>query len=126
MNNNAMAANTVHYQYTTEISQMMFVFGEVQEPLEETCFLVEDIARNQVPCVSLFDSYAAIPFLCRLHPHSFINLLSSHANLRLSLANSSISRRFLGPKLSLAGCTDCPAQGLEIYNFRGFAFPDTA
>lgn len=88
MNNNAMAANTVHYQYTTEISQMMFVFGEVQEPLEETCFLVEDIARNQVPCVSLFDSYAAIPFLCRLHPHSFINLLSSHANLRLSLANS--------------------------------------
>ncbi|KAG8679789.1 Transcription initiation protein spt3 [Ceratobasidium sp. 394] len=36
------------YRYTTEISQMMFVFGEVQDPLTETVNLVEDIVRGQV------------------------------------------------------------------------------
>ncbi|KAG9074633.1 Transcription initiation protein spt3, partial [Ceratobasidium sp. 370] len=36
------------YRYTTEISQMMFVFGEVQDLLTETVNLVEDIVRGQV------------------------------------------------------------------------------
>lgn len=36
------------YKYVTEISQMMFVFGEVQEPLTETVNLVEDIVRSQI------------------------------------------------------------------------------
>ncbi|KAI0797133.1 TFIID-18kDa-domain-containing protein [Abortiporus biennis] len=36
------------YKYFTEISQMMFVFGEVQEPLPETVNLVEDIVRSQI------------------------------------------------------------------------------
>ena len=36
------------YKYATEISQMMFVFGEVQEPLTETVNLVEDIVRSQI------------------------------------------------------------------------------
>ncbi|KAG8865156.1 Transcription initiation protein spt3 [Tulasnella sp. 330] len=36
------------YRYTTEISQMMFVFGEVADPLVETVNLVEDIVRSQV------------------------------------------------------------------------------
>ncbi|CEL59282.1 SAGA complex subunit spt3 OS=Schizosaccharomyces pombe (strain 972 / ATCC 24843) GN=spt3 PE=1 SV=2 [Rhizoctonia solani AG-1 IB] len=36
------------YRYATEISQMMFVFGEVQDPLTETVNLVEDIVRGQV------------------------------------------------------------------------------
>lgn len=36
------------YKYFTEISQMMFVFGEVQDPLPETVNLVEDIVRSQI------------------------------------------------------------------------------
>ncbi|KAJ2842355.1 Transcription initiation protein spt3, partial [Coemansia erecta] len=36
------------YKYTTEIQQMMFVFGEVQDPLIETTMLIEDIVRSQV------------------------------------------------------------------------------
>ena len=36
------------YKYFTEISQMMFVFGEVQDPMSETVNLVEDIVRSQI------------------------------------------------------------------------------
>ncbi|KAL1743113.1 transcription initiation factor IID, 18kD subunit-domain-containing protein [Schizophyllum fasciatum] len=36
------------YKYTQEISQMMFVFGEVQDPNLETVNLVEDIVRGQI------------------------------------------------------------------------------
>ncbi|KAJ7650452.1 TFIID domain-containing protein [Roridomyces roridus] len=36
------------YKYTQEISQMMFVFGEVQDPNQETVNLVEDIVRGQI------------------------------------------------------------------------------
>lgn len=36
------------YKYAQEISQMMFVFGEVQEPNPETVNLVEDIIRSQI------------------------------------------------------------------------------
>ncbi|THH27638.1 hypothetical protein EUX98_g6547 [Antrodiella citrinella] len=41
-------AGTKEYKYVSEISQMMFVFGEVQEPLTETVNLVEDIVRSQI------------------------------------------------------------------------------
>ncbi|KAG6378963.1 TFIID-domain-containing protein [Boletus reticuloceps] len=36
------------YKYTQEISQMMFVFGEIQDPNHETVNLVEDIVRSQL------------------------------------------------------------------------------
>ncbi|KAJ2776593.1 Transcription initiation protein spt3 [Coemansia javaensis] len=36
------------YRYTTEIQQMMFVSGEVQDPLPEATMLIEDIVRSQV------------------------------------------------------------------------------
>ena len=36
------------YKYGTEISQMMFVFGEVQDPMSETVNLVEDIVKSQI------------------------------------------------------------------------------
>ncbi|GFZ44794.1 Protein SPT3 [Saitozyma sp. JCM 24511] len=36
------------YKYSSEISQMMFVFGEVQDPLPETVRLVEDVVRGQI------------------------------------------------------------------------------
>ncbi|KAH9947210.1 TFIID-18kDa-domain-containing protein [Amylocystis lapponica] len=36
------------YKYAQEISQMMFVFGEVQDPNPETVNLVEDIIRSQI------------------------------------------------------------------------------
>ncbi|KAF8806218.1 TFIID-18kDa-domain-containing protein [Phlegmacium glaucopus] len=36
------------YKYSQEISQMMFVFGEVQDPNMETLNLVEDIVRSQL------------------------------------------------------------------------------
>ena len=36
------------YKYAQEISQMMFVFGEVQDPNPETISLVEDIVRSQI------------------------------------------------------------------------------
>ncbi|KAJ3089763.1 Transcription initiation protein spt3 [Quaeritorhiza haematococci] len=36
------------YKYQSEIQQMMFVFGEVAEPLEETTQLVEEITRAQI------------------------------------------------------------------------------
>lgn len=36
------------YKYTQEISQMMYVFGEVQNPNPETAHLVEDIVRSQL------------------------------------------------------------------------------
>ncbi|KAJ2673631.1 Transcription initiation protein spt3 [Coemansia spiralis] len=36
------------YRYMTEIQQMMFVFGEVQDPLSDTTMLIEDIVRSQV------------------------------------------------------------------------------
>ncbi|KAL1922357.1 uncharacterized protein VTP21DRAFT_9896 [Calcarisporiella thermophila] len=38
----------LRYRYQTEIQQMMFVFGEVADPLPETTQLVEDIVRSQV------------------------------------------------------------------------------
>ncbi|KIK53290.1 hypothetical protein GYMLUDRAFT_49470 [Collybiopsis luxurians FD-317 M1] len=42
------ASATRDYKYTQEISQMMFVFGEVQDPIQETVNLVEDIVRGQL------------------------------------------------------------------------------
>lgn len=42
------ASGSREYKYPVEISQMMFVFGEVQEPLTETVNLVEDIVRSQI------------------------------------------------------------------------------
>ncbi|KAI9574430.1 TFIID-18kDa-domain-containing protein [Boletus coccyginus] len=36
------------FKYTQEISQMMFVFGEIQDPNHETVNLVEDIVRSQL------------------------------------------------------------------------------
>ncbi|KAG0306489.1 Transcription initiation protein spt3 [Dissophora globulifera] len=36
------------YRYQTEIQQMMFVFGEVSDAIQETTMLVEDIVRSQV------------------------------------------------------------------------------
>lgn len=39
---------TRDYKYSQEISQMMFVFGEVQDPNPDTVNLVEDIIRSQV------------------------------------------------------------------------------
>ncbi|CDO77237.1 hypothetical protein BN946_scf184747.g50 [Trametes cinnabarina] len=44
------AEGSVHreYKYSQEISQMMFVFGEVQEPNPDTVNLVEDIVRSQL------------------------------------------------------------------------------
>ncbi|KAG1449555.1 hypothetical protein G6F46_006614 [Rhizopus delemar] len=36
------------YRFQSEIQQMMFVFGEVSDPLQETTLLVEDIVRSQV------------------------------------------------------------------------------
>ncbi|KAI8369479.1 transcription initiation factor IID, 18kD subunit-domain-containing protein [Radiomyces spectabilis] len=36
------------YRFQSEIQQMMFVFGEVSDPLQETTMLVEDIVRSQV------------------------------------------------------------------------------
>ena len=42
------AASTREYKYSQEISQMMFVFGEVQDPNPETVNLVEDIVRSQL------------------------------------------------------------------------------
>ncbi|TFY63609.1 hypothetical protein EVJ58_g3161 [Rhodofomes roseus] len=41
-------AGTREYKYSQEISQMMFVFGEVQDPNPETVNLVEDIIRSQI------------------------------------------------------------------------------
>ncbi|KAF5371210.1 hypothetical protein D9758_004112 [Tetrapyrgos nigripes] len=43
-----MGSVTKDYKYTQEISQMMFVFGEVQDPNPETVNLVEDIVRSQL------------------------------------------------------------------------------
>ncbi|KAI8991200.1 transcription initiation factor IID, 18kD subunit-domain-containing protein, partial [Mycotypha africana] len=36
------------YRFQSEIQQMMFVFGEVSDPLQESTLLVEDIVRSQV------------------------------------------------------------------------------
>ncbi|KAG6861966.1 hypothetical protein C0995_009150 [Termitomyces sp. Mi166 len=44
----AVISTTRDYKYTQEISQMMFVFGEVQDPNLETVNLVEDIVRSQI------------------------------------------------------------------------------
>ncbi|KAL7420191.1 Transcription initiation protein spt3 [Cryptotrichosporon argae] len=44
----ASAEGRTEYRYSSEIAQMMFVFGEVQDPLPETIRLVEDIVRGQV------------------------------------------------------------------------------
>ncbi|TFK28915.1 TFIID domain-containing protein [Coprinopsis marcescibilis] len=42
------SSTTAQYKYNQEISQMMFVFGEVQDPNPDTVNLVEDIARSQL------------------------------------------------------------------------------
>ncbi|KAL0950128.1 hypothetical protein HGRIS_010124 [Hohenbuehelia grisea] len=44
----ATASHVREPKYAQEISQMMFVFGEVQDPLTETVNLVEDIVRSQL------------------------------------------------------------------------------
>ncbi|KAJ8456507.1 hypothetical protein ONZ45_g11863 [Pleurotus djamor] len=44
----ASSSGAREYKYTQEISQMMFVFGEVQDPVPETVNLVEDIVRSQL------------------------------------------------------------------------------
>ncbi|PVV00684.1 hypothetical protein BB560_004921 [Smittium megazygosporum] len=45
---NPSLVNESKYKYLSEIQQMMFVFGEVQDPLIETTMLIEDILRSQV------------------------------------------------------------------------------
>jgi len=40
--------STREFKYSQEISQMMFVFGEVQDPNMDTVNLVEDIVRSQL------------------------------------------------------------------------------
>lgn len=50
------------YKYFTEISQMMFVFGEVQDPMPETVNLVEDIVRSQI--IELVSSAAVARLAC--------------------------------------------------------------
>ena len=45
------------YRFQTEIQQMMFVFGEVSDPLQETTMLVEDIVRSQVIEIVIFSFY---------------------------------------------------------------------
>ena len=52
------------YKYAQEISQMMFVFGEVQDPNPETISLVEDIVRSQIiELVRVLQAYHS-----RIHP----------------------------------------------------------
>ncbi|KZV90586.1 TFIID-18kDa-domain-containing protein [Exidia glandulosa HHB12029] len=49
MNKTALEiGGTREYRYSQEISQMMFVFGEVQDPNADTVNLVEDIIRSQI------------------------------------------------------------------------------
>lgn len=43
-----MGEKKKEYKYQQEISQMMFVFGEIQEPLTDTVNLVENIIRSQL------------------------------------------------------------------------------
>ncbi|OBZ89622.1 SAGA complex subunit spt3 [Choanephora cucurbitarum] len=44
----AAEAKKSKYRFQSEIQQMMFVFGEVSDPLQEVTLLVEDIVRSQV------------------------------------------------------------------------------
>ncbi|KAI8880208.1 TFIID-18kDa-domain-containing protein [Backusella circina FSU 941] len=44
----ALEAKKSKYRFQSEIQQMMFVFGEVADPLQETTLVVEDIVRSQV------------------------------------------------------------------------------
>ncbi|KAI7890337.1 transcription initiation factor IID, 18kD subunit-domain-containing protein [Mucor mucedo] len=44
----AVEAKRSKYRFQSEIQQMMFVFGEVADPLQESTLLVEDIVRSQV------------------------------------------------------------------------------
>ncbi|GHJ83977.1 hypothetical protein NliqN6_0379 [Naganishia liquefaciens] len=44
----ATVGHAVEYRYTTEISQMIYVFCEIQEPVVETVHLIEDIVRGQL------------------------------------------------------------------------------
>ncbi|KAJ2710723.1 Transcription initiation protein spt3 [Coemansia spiralis] len=48
MDRNKERERLARYRYSTEIQQMMFVFGEVQDPLPDTTMLIEDIVRSQV------------------------------------------------------------------------------
>ncbi|KAJ2161499.1 Transcription initiation protein spt3 [Coemansia sp. RSA 552] len=41
-------SSRLKYRYITEIQQMMFVYGEVPDPLTDTTMLIEDIVRSQV------------------------------------------------------------------------------
>ncbi|KAJ8654981.1 hypothetical protein O0I10_009377 [Lichtheimia ornata] len=43
-----METKKTKYRFQSEIQQMMFVFGEVADPLQDTTLLVEDIVRSQV------------------------------------------------------------------------------
>lgn len=84
-----MAASTPRKKmYQPEIQQMMYVFGEVQDPLDETTALVEDIVRTQIvqlitQCVyqsqrrgSRFLAAEDLIFLIR-HDRSKVNRLRS-------------------------------------------------
>ncbi|KAI9304931.1 transcription initiation factor IID, 18kD subunit-domain-containing protein [Cunninghamella echinulata] len=76
------------YRFQSEIQQMMFVFGEVSDPLPETTTLVEDIIRSQVIEIIIQASAQAsrknsryltaedIIFLIR-HDHAKVNRLRS-------------------------------------------------
>ncbi|KZP00132.1 TFIID-18kDa-domain-containing protein [Calocera viscosa TUFC12733] len=48
------------YKYQQEIAQMLFVFGEVPEPLSETTQLVEDIVRGQVIEIVILARHLAV------------------------------------------------------------------
>lgn len=45
------------YCFQGEIQQMMFVFGEVSDPLQETTLLVEDIVRSQIIEIVFYACY---------------------------------------------------------------------
>lgn len=68
------------YRYQSEIQQMMFVFGEVADPLPETTMLVEDIVRSQV--IEIVSLYSRFPMqvhgrLQPAQPHFVFHLRSS-------------------------------------------------
>lgn len=50
---NDMLRDKNRYKYRIEIQQMMFVSGEINDPLERTTDLIEDIVRDQVVALML-------------------------------------------------------------------------
>ncbi|KAJ3051706.1 Transcription initiation protein spt3 [Rhizophlyctis rosea] len=103
--------------YQSEIQQMMFVFGEVAEPLEETTLLVEEIVRTQMIEIIIQSVAQAAKRGSRYLSAEDVIFLIRHDRLKVNRMRSYLSWKDM--RKSAKERTDGPLEAEEILDDQG-------